>query len=315
MAVPFAPTILAPADGEVFLAADAQTWKARHEPGFAGGTMIDAQLQHRVSGSATTTTVGYTSLTDEVASWTIAGATFTSPDYIEVRFRTATAEGWGPFTGWRVVQAATTPAAPTITTDGTVGQTPRTETWTAADQEAFEIRRVADDGFGAPDTGTVLWTSGTVEEAGTRDYPVAYDTSPATEHLQVRVRNLGLWSDWATSQRDIDYTSPLAPWVEVALTDERFLVVTPQHPTPDTEAAVAAMRIERSQSRDGELWTDAVPLHTGTLAPTQYLVDTRVEHRMRYRYRAVAIAASGAEAIGDWHNADRVWPYTWQEEW
>ena len=121
----------------------------------------------------------------------------------------------GPYSASGFFQAATLPAAPTITSpavDATVGSSV-TVVWTSDNQERWQLRRVADDGVGAPDPTVVYYDSGQVSNVTTRQRAVALPVNGRPEHLQVRVSYLGLWSAWASVRVVVDYIRPRVPTV------------------------------------------------------------------------------------------------------
>jgi hypothetical protein len=90
--------------------------------------------------------------------------------------------------------------------------------WSAPDQTAAQVRRVADDA-GSPDTTVVYHDSGTILSATARNRQIPFETNNRWEHVQVRIEHDGLWSSWASVRVHVSYTPPATPTV-VATADD-----------------------------------------------------------------------------------------------
>lgn len=116
----------------------------------------------------------------------------------QVRTRDSVGE-LGPWSASAFFAPNNPPAGPAITApvSGTTLEVANaTLTWSTTQQEAYEVRRVADSG-GVPDEATIYQAAVTVVDATTRSVALTFDVNARAEHLQVRTRYLGLWSPWA----------------------------------------------------------------------------------------------------------------------
>lgn len=145
--------------------------------------------------------------------WDSPGNTFTA-GVKEIQGKDYDSQGAAsPWSASAFFTAAVAPPAPTITApvnNSTVVNT-ATVTWSAPDQKAYRIRRVADNA-GAADTTTVYWDSGVITDAVARSLTVTFDTNNRYEHVQIEIENAaGLWSTWADSRVQVSYTPPATP--------------------------------------------------------------------------------------------------------
>lgn len=117
--------------------------------------------------------------------------------------------------------AGVAPPAPVILepiNGSTINLTPRLLKWSAPEQDAYQWRRVEDDG-GAPDTSVIYVDSGQIDQPVDRQAPVAFSVNNRWEHIQLRILLDGLWSSWASVRVEVSYTEPETP----------TLAYTPQH--------------------------------------------------------------------------------------
>lgn len=117
-----------------------------------------------------------------------------------------------PRTTSAIFTADDPPDGPSITSpiNGQIVEQFETVTWSAPVQDSYQLRRVADDA-GDPDMTVVYFDTGEVAEPLTRSLQVEFDVNDRFEHVQVRVKDGGLWSDWVDVQVDVSYTEPPAP--------------------------------------------------------------------------------------------------------
>jgi hypothetical protein len=209
---PNAPTLVGPVGGTVVNRAITQRFSWTVSDPDLGDSQSKYDLQYRTVGSSTWTTV-----TQQTPSQfrDFTGSTFAAADY-EWQVRTYDAQGTqGPWSASGFFTAADPPAGATIitpTNGSVIGQSTATLTWSVPNQDAFEVRKVADLA-GAPDTATVYWASPTVVNPVTRNYDVPFQTNNRYEHVQVRIRYSGIWTDWATVRVQVSYTPPAKPIV------------------------------------------------------------------------------------------------------
>lgn len=312
MALPYAPSSWHPPDGSTIIRSVANTFWAQHsvvqtDPVTDADLLQAGQMRSRTAGTPTWSTPrDHSYLASERAYFDLSAGTF-SAGAQEVSFRTSSPDGYGPWSQTSFFSAVDVPATPAITSAASVNATPWTMTWTAAGQDAYQLRRLADAG-GAP--GAVLWTGPTVASTA-RQGSITHPLSPATEHQQVRVSLNGAWSEWASLQVTVDYTYPAIPTLTVRrnLIDEppdwpagTALVVTVDNPAGG--ATVLSNDVQRQQSRDGKRWTNerGVEFEWDTvasgLAVDGTYIDTSVAHRMAYRHRAAAFTADAQTRVG-----------------
>lgn len=230
-AAPNAPILTAPADGSTIDRNITQRFDWDFSDPDTGDSQSKYDLRYRVVGTSTWTEV--TGTTPNTFH-DLAAGTFSAGDY-EWQVRTYDAQGAvGPYSGSSFFTAATAPSEPTITdpiNGATVGQN-ETVTWSAPDQAAYQLRRVADNA-GAADTATVYEDSGEVVSATARSRAVTFATNDRYEHVQVRIKDNGLWSAWASVRVQVSWTPPPTPVVSLLADDDAgSLIVTVTNPAP-----------------------------------------------------------------------------------
>lgn len=228
---PNAPTLTTPANNATIDRSITQRFAWTFSDPDAGDSQSKFDLQYRLVGGSTWTTV---TQTIPNAYYDFASGTFAAGNY-EWQVRTYDAQGVvGPWSASSFFTAADAPAMPTITvptSGGTVGNT-QTVTWSAPNQTDYQIRRVADNA-GSPNTGTVYYDSGDVVSSTARSQTLTFETNNRYEHIQVRIKNNGLWSAWASIRVQVSYTPPTVPVVSLLADDDAgSLVVTVTNPAP-----------------------------------------------------------------------------------
>lgn len=182
-----------------------------------GDTQSKFDLQYRIVGAGSWTTVTVTS-----PNWfyDFAAGTFTANNY-EWQVRTYGAIGVvSPWSASAFFTAAAAPAGLAITaplSGATVGAT-ATFTWSASAQTSYRIRKVRDIG-GVPDTATVYYDSNEVVDVATRLVVLAFPTNNRYEHLQIQIKNAGLWSAWVSIRILASYIQPSPGTVSIAASD------------------------------------------------------------------------------------------------
>lgn len=122
----------------------------------------------------------------------------------------------GPWCASGFFVADDPPAGPAITypiAGQDVDQYDRVD-WTVASQEAWRVRRVADNA-GAPDTTVVYYDSLEQGDTVARAAPLEFPVKDRPEHVQVQIRDGGLWSAWVDVFVNVSYSPPPAPTFEV----------------------------------------------------------------------------------------------------
>lgn len=292
---PNAPTLTSMADGGTVNRGITQ--RASHL--FSDPVPSDAQskfdLRYRLIGAGSWTTVTQTTPNQ---FYDFPAGSLAAGDY-ERQVRTYDSVGVvGPYSTSGFFTAADAPDGPTIT-DPVNGETiilpTNAFTWSAPDQDAYQVRKVADDTLspGTPDTAVVYYDSGEVADTTTRTVQLDFPVNGRTEHLQVRVKFDDLWSDWASIVVDVDYTEPPVPSFEISADIATgSLLVSITNPDPaEGDPAASYNDVYVDDGNGEERRATAVPPNTSwrywlPVSGRDYSTAIRV----------VAVAASGATA-------------------
>ena len=254
-------------------------------------------MRYRLTGAATWTTITGTTPN---SFYDFAPATLAAGDY-EWQVSTTDALGYvGPYSGSSFYAAADVPSPPTITAPingSTVSAETATVAWSTPNQDAYEVRRVADNA-GAADTGTVYFTTGVVESTAARSIAVAFPTNDRYEHVQVRVRDAGLWSPWSSVRVLVSYTPPAVPTLVVTgNTPTGAITIQATHPTPGAGVpTVTSIDIHRRLASDT---SDGIRIAAG-LAPSTAFADWAVASGVAYAYRVRALGSNGTSSWSAW---------------
>lgn len=210
---PNAPTLTAPADGASIDRGIANNFTWTFSDNDAGNTQSAFDLRYKITTDGTWTTVSQTTST---ASWTAAANTFAAGNY-EWQVRTTDNGGAvGPYTASRFFTATSPPAAPTITAPTTasgVTAPNHTVTWTAGTRTGYQLRTVA-DASGSPQTSTVYTDTGEIVDATATSRAGSFPVNGRVEHVQLRIKNSGLWSAWASNGPiTVNYSLPSTPTI------------------------------------------------------------------------------------------------------
>lgn len=293
---PSAPTNLSPAGATIDRAVTNRFSWTFNDPD-AGDSQSKYDLDYRVAGGTTWTTVTGTTPNQ---FHDFAGGTFAAGNW-EWRVRTYDALGVvGPYSAVVTFTAADKPPAPTIS-DPINGQTIAAENytvvWSTPTQTAYQLRRIADNA-GAPNASIVYFDTGTVEQATIRSRAVTFETNNRFEHVQVRIRNNGLWSDWASVRVQISYTPPATPTATIAHTGGgAALMITATHPTPGTgQPTVTHHDIHRRAVGDPG---DGIRI-AANITPTGAHTDWTTGHRQQVAYRIRAYGSNGTSTYSAW---------------
>lgn len=264
----------------------------------AGDSQSEFSLQIRPQGD---TALDVDVTVETIATfYDLSGSTLVAGDY-EWRVKTRDAAGLeGPWSGWTSFTAADAPAGPTVTapTNGsTISSEQSTVTWSASEQDAYQLRRVADDA-GTADTTTVLFDTGQVNSSGARSRLVEFPTNGQFEHVQVRVLRNSLWSPWSSVRVEVSYTAPAVPTVAVDdTTTEGAVRVQASHPVPSgSEPFVTSVDIFRRPDTDDG---DGIRVAAGR-NPSGIFADWTVASGQGYAYRVRAFGDNGTSSFSAW---------------
>lgn len=298
---PNAPTLTAPPVGAIIDRTSTQRFSWAFSDSVVGESQSQFDLQYRVTGTSTWTTVTGATPNQFVDA---AGGTFPADDY-EWQVRTYDSHGQaGPWSPSSFFTAADPPAGPVITSpvnDELINATPVTVTWSTPDQASYQVRRVADLA-GAADTSTVYFDTGEVTGATARSLDVDFPVSDRTEHLQLRIRDgAGFLSPWTDVRVSTSYELPHAPALILDTDDETAtitLIIT--NGTAGTgEVASSYNNIyRRTDPTDdtGIRLATAVPLDTNW-------TDRTPASGVDYGYQVIAIGVNGLGSASGWRTS------------
>jgi hypothetical protein len=296
---PNAPAIVSPTGGATidYVAANVFTWTFS-DPN-PGDTQSAYQIRYKVAGATSWTTM--TAVTSPASTWTAPGSTFSAGNW-EWQVLTRDAQGLSsPWSASGTFTATTVPATPTITAPvagGTVTSNPYTVTWSCPDQgDGYQVRTVRDNS-GSPDTGTVYQDTGLVADSAARSVSMTFGTNSRYEHVQVRVKNSGTFSSWASVRVQVSWTAPATPTVAVTANSAvAYVLVVATHPTPSgSQPAVSYEDIYRATDVNG---TGAIRIATHRTPHSQYR-DYAVSAATNYYYQVKAVATTGTTANSAW---------------
>lgn len=234
---PSAPTLLTPVGGATIDYTAPQTFDWDFADADAGDSQSAYEFRYRVVGAPSWTSTGW--VTSTTTARVVAASTFVADDY-EWQVRTKDSQGAeGAWSASAFFTAATAPGAPTITapTNGsTVSSADGSVAWSIPDQDSYQARRVADSA-GSPDTATVYYDTGEVVSTSARTADLTFSVNGRWEHVQVRVKDGGLWSAWASVRVQVSYTPPLTPTAELTVDEWIHVhVVNPLDPNLAVDA-------------------------------------------------------------------------------
>lgn len=238
---PNAPTLVSPIGGTVIDRAITQRFSWTSSDPDAGDSQSKFDLQYRLVGAPSWTAVTGTTPNN---FYDMPAATLAAGDY-EWQVRTYDALGVvGPYSASSFFTAATAPALPTITTptSGSTVSNTVSFTWSAPAQTSYQIRKVADIA-GVADTATVYFDTAEVVDIAARSRTLTFPVNNRYEHLQVRIKNSGLWSTWASVRVLVSYTAPLVP----------TLVATPNDATGSIVIAITNPPVNLLSAADASL--------------------------------------------------------------
>jgi hypothetical protein len=252
-----------------------------------GDSQSKFDLQWRLGAGAwtTITTTTPNNYTD------VSGGTFPAGS-IEWQVRTYDSVGVvGPWSASGFFTAASPPPAPVITVpvnNSVIAVITSAVTWSAPNQDSYELRRVADLA-GAADPTTVYYDSGEVVEPATRTRSVDFPTNSRYEHVQVRVKYQGLWSTWADARVQISWLPPTVPTIALVPSDALAKInIAWTNPAPGgATPATAYNDIYRRKSGTSD-WTRIAT----NLPQNSNYDDYGVASGQAYDYKVVAVSTT-----------------------
>jgi hypothetical protein len=274
-----------------------------------GDTQSAYSIEDRPQVGGSTDATGW--ITSTSPTRLVAGGTYLAGAR-EWRVRTKDSLGeLSPWSAWVQYVAAAAPADPAITSHiagATIATAGDALAWSAPDQDAYQVRKVADLA-GSPNPAIVYYDTGTVVSSTTRDHPLTFPVNSRWEHLQVRIRVDGLWSDdWADATPDhtsvrvhVDYDAPPAP--SVAVSDDPVagtLVYTVTNPAPaGTEPALLRNDLHRRPLGDtGDGFRVAGP--DENIGSSGSFTDRKVRLGVGYEVRVEALGVNGTSSFSAW---------------
>lgn len=269
-------------------------------------SQFDLQWRHQGS-SDTWNTV---SQTTPNSYWDAPGGTFPA-EGIEWQVRTYDQGGlvspWSTLTTFTAAAPTGTPTITAPTSGGTIGLTPSTVSWSAPAQQAYQVRTVADDGTGNPNTAVVYTDTGQVTDSVTRSIQVAYATNNIVVHTQVRVEQNSLWSAWADVSDTVSYTPPTTPTLTATPNVAAGVItITPTIPPagtgqPTTTSIDLWCRTAASSLTVDPQRPTTVGARIGTgLNPSIAIVDWAPASGVIYEYQIVANGSNTTTATSAW---------------
>jgi hypothetical protein len=312
---PNAPILTAPADGAIL----DRNITQRGDHDFSDPDPGDSQSAHQydvwsldAAGSRTGlfTSTGKAATPNTFHDW--PAGTFPAGDYEWTVSKTWDAQGAeGPGAPSRFFTAADAPPTPTITELVSGATIPQEQPvgWSAPDQDAYQLRRVADNA-GAPDATTVYYDTGEVVTATARSRTVTFETNDRYEHIQVRIKHDGLWSSWASIRVLVSYTRPPVPTLTITTSDtEAATSVAITNPTPAAgEPPVTHVRLFARASAANPNADPYRPYPDGTRIeafkpPNSTAIDHLPAGGVDYEYRAEAVGDNGTTSDSGWVGA------------
>lgn len=297
---PNAPALVGPVGATVIDRNAVQRFSWTFSDPDVGDTQSAYSLRHRpATGGAWTTIVA----SSPNSYYDMPAGTLAAGDY-EWQVATRDAQGLPlldadlVYSGSGFFTAAVQPGPPSITAPvngSTVSAVSATVTWSTPDQDAYQMRTVADLA-GSPDTGTVYTDTGTVESPATRSTTASFAVNNRDEHIQVRIRDGGLWSAWASVRVLVSYTPPAVPTVTLyADNSAGSIAVVVTNPAPGAgEPTVTSHDILRR-----EVGGVGIRVKTG-LAAGGTFTDRSVASGVDYEYAAVSVGTNSTTSTGAW---------------
>lgn len=268
-----------------------------NDPDLPNDSVSQSRWRYRIVGAPSWTTV---TQSNNLRFYDITAGSLTAGQY---EWQAEYTDAVGAVSPWSVSEfftAANPPAGPVITTpaDGATVDQLAVVAWSSAAQDAFEVRRVADNA-GSPNTATVYYASGVVESASARNHPLNYETNNRYEHVQMRVRSAGLWSAWVSVRVLVSYTAPAQPSVEIYSEPAALRVRIVNPAAAAGEPTVVSHDLWRRET----LVADAgIRIATG-ITPGGTFTDYTPASGLDYEFRAVSTATNQITSTSPWAGA------------
>lgn len=302
---PTAPISLTPASAAVLDRNTTQRFSWTPTDPDSGDTQSKYDLQYRVVGASTWTVV---TGTKTASNHDFAAGTFAAGDY-EWQVRTYDSGGLvGPYSASAFFTAANPPTGPTFTSPingSTVSTSEATVSWSAPNQDAYELRRVADNA-GAANPSTVYYTTGVVESSSVRSTTIPFETNLRTEHVQIRIRHNSLWSTWSSVQVNVSYTPPATPTIVVTPNGMLgYIQVNTTHPVPTgTEPIVNStdvwVRVAEGGRPDIDRTVGDDGIRIAADLSGESFLDRAASSGVEYEYRVRANGDNGTSSWSEW---------------
>lgn len=278
--------------------------RARHQfnDPDVGDSQSKFEWRHRLTGVGAAWTTG---TVDLPTPWYDIDAGDLEAGQYERQVRTYDAAGEpAPWTASGFFTAADPPAGATILypVNGQLLEQQEYVEWSAAVQQSYQVRRVADDGDGNPvadPTGPdVYFDTGEVVDALTRRIALTFETNGRPEHVQVRVKAGGIWQvEWTSVAGDVSYTPPPTPsyvlYPDPARASLLLMISTPEPEEGDPAAVSVDVWID-----DGAGEKLKGP-DVATNGPWRYPTPVSKRDYSAGSIRVVAKAANGATASSE----------------
>lgn len=259
-----------------------------------GDTQSAYDFRYSDDGGSTWTTVSDT--TSDLFTTVLAG-TFTAGSYqaqVRVYDHLGAMSAYSPSLFFTVTPP---PPAPVITdpTSGDVVSYTHTVIWTVTAQDSFEVRRVADSA-GSPDPTTVYFDSGFVSSSTARSAFLTFPVNSRDEHIQVRVRYLGIPSDWDDVLVHVVWIPPGPPTVTLTASDTSAAIQIDLVASTDMGSPPA---VSADLFVSADLGVTSMRIATG-LDPTSTFIWWLPASDVDYTFQVIAYAADGSPSISDW---------------
>lgn len=266
-------------------------------------TKVDRRIRLQGAGTWTTSTA-----TTASTFWDLAAGSLAAGNY-EAQVLTYDSQGLAA-TDWSaslLFTLADAPGAPTITapvSGGTIASSSGLIAWSIGTQQAFQVRKLADNVGAAADASVpanVYYDSGEVVSTTARDHALTFPVNSRYEHLQVRVKAAGLWSSWASIRVLVSFTPPAEPTITLTTSNATgSITVTPTHPAPTgSQPTVASLDVYRRVRAVGGVGVRIAAGKPASAAFTDYTPASGVD----YEYQVQANGSNNTASVSQWVSA------------
>lgn len=303
---PLAPTPGLP-NGTIFDRSQVNRIPWTHNDPDPGDGQSKYRFRYRVSGSSNAYTDVITTTTNQFYDLPAASVANGTYEYL---INTYDSQGViSADSAVRTFVAATVPAGPTITAptnNAVLGAAAQTVAWSYPTVQSSQVRRVADNA-GVANTATVYFDSGEIVSPTQRDLAVTFETNNRFEHVQVRIKEGGLWSAWSSVRVQVSYTVPATPTLTLSpQPDNGRIYVLLNNPTPSGgQPAISRTDLYR------KLATDTTFERIAQLTSGTPYYDYTAASGVAYNYYAVAAGVNGTSTTSVTSSATVVLKGTW----